>query len=302
MESIINMLNISIAIKYFLFMMIELTLLFLLIGAVISYILMHMPYNKIHNWMANKGFGGYIIGALAGAIAPLWSYTTIPLTLAFIESGVPIGAVITFTVAAPLINPIIMAKIASLMGGSIAQWYFVIIIVLSIVSGVIVEKKGGEKFIKTYYVGFEAKLTTTEIPKTIIEKVKKSCYKSWEDYKHVFLFLLIGSAIGATINTFMPEYIISKISDRNNLAAIPVAAVAGAPYFLRAEVAIPIGSSLINKGMSAGVVIAMIISGAGIDIPAVSLLVGIFKKKLVVAYCFIIIFIAICVGFIIEII
>jgi len=296
------MLNISIALKYFLFMMIELTLLFLLIGAIISYILMHMPHNKIHNWMANKGFGGYIIGALAGAIAPLWSYTTIPLTLAFIEAGVPIGAVITFTVAAPLINPIIMAKIASLMGGSVAQWYFIIIIVLSIVSGVIVEKKGGEKYIKSYYAGFEAERTTTEIPKTIIEKVKKSCYKSWQDYKHVFLFLVIGSAIGAAINTFMPEYILSRISDKNNLAAIPVAAVAGAPYFLRAEVAIPIGSSLINKGMSAGVVIAMIISGAGIDIPAVSLLAGIFKKKLVAAYCFIIIFIAISVGFIIEIV
>ena len=65
--------------------------------------------------------------------------------------------------------------------------------------------------------------------------------------------------------------------------AIPVAAVIGIPLYIRAETAIPIGLSLADKGMSMGAVIALIIGGAGMAIPEMSMLAGIFRKRLVVS-------------------
>lgn len=53
---------------------------------------------------------------------------------------------------------------------------------------------------------------------------------------------------------------------------------------LRTETMIPIASILIAKGVAPGIMIALILGGAGASIPEVSLLNSIFKKKMVIAF------------------
>ena len=55
----------------------------------------------------------------------------------------------------------------------------------------------------------------------------------------------------------------------------------GIPLYIRAETAIPIGLALMGKGMSIGAVISLIIGGAGMAIPEMTMLASIFKKQLV---------------------
>ena len=69
-----------------------------------------------------------------------------------------------------------------------------------------------------------------------------------------------------------------KIAGPDNPFAIPVAAVLGIPLYIRAETAIPIGLALMGKGMSIGAVISLIIGGAGMAIPEMTMLASIFKK------------------------
>ena len=78
-----------------------------------------------------------------------------------------------------------------------------------------------------------------------------------------------------------PEDFVLKIAGPDNPFAVPVAAVLGVPLYIRAETAIPIGIALMGKGMSIGAVIALIIGGAGMAIPEMSMLASIFKKRLV---------------------
>jgi uncharacterized protein len=51
--------------------------------------------------------------------------------------------------------------------------------------------------------------------------------------------------------------------------------------YIRAETIIPISAVLMGKGMGVGAVVALIIGGAGMSIPEISLLAAIFRKKLV---------------------
>ena len=92
---------------------------------------------------------------------------------------------------------------------------------------------------------------------------------------------LLGNALGAAIYGYMPEDFVLKIAGPDNPFAVPVAAVLGVPLYIRAETAIPIGIALMGKGMSIGAVIALIIGGAGMAIPEMSMLASIFKKRLV---------------------
>ncbi len=92
---------------------------------------------------------------------------------------------------------------------------------------------------------------------------------------------LIGVALGAAIYGYMPEEFVLSIAGKDNPFAIPISAILGVPLYIRAETAIPIDIALMGKGMSVGAVIALIICGAGMAIPEMTMMASIFKRKLV---------------------
>ena len=104
---------------------------------------------------------------------------------------------------------------------------------------------------------------------------------AWDSLRPIIWYLLIGVALGAAIYGYMPSDFVLKIAGPQNPFAVPVAAILGVPLYIRAETAIPIGVALMGKGMSIGAVIALVIGGAGMAIPEMSMLASIFKKKLV---------------------
>jgi len=113
--------------------------------------------------------------------------------------------------------------------------------------------------------------------------LRLSFIKAWGDFRGVLIYLLVGVGIGSIIYGYLPHDFVLKFAGPDNFFAIPIAAIIGIPLYIRAETAIPIGVALMQKGMSIGAVIALIIGGAGMAIPEMSMLAGIFKNKLVVA-------------------
>jgi uncharacterized membrane protein YraQ (UPF0718 family) len=107
----------------------------------------------------------------------------------------------------------------------------------------------------------------------------------------------LGAGIGAFIHGFVPTEVISRIAGPYNPLAVPVAAIIGIPIYIRAETMIPIGLALIEKGMSVGAVLALIIGGAGASIPELTLLAAIFEKKLLAAFVLTIFTIAVAAGY-----
>ena len=90
----------------------------------------------------------------------------------------------------------------------------------------------------------------------------------------------------------------ANIAGANNLWAVPFAAIIGIPMYIRTETMIPIASILISKGVAPGVMIALILGGAGASIPEVSLLNSMFKKKMVVAFVLCIFAVATITGYV----
>ena len=92
-------------IKYFLFIMSELAVLFIGISTIVALVLMYIPQDKMKNWMAGKGILGNILGVLFGAVTPFCACSTVPITLGLLKAGVPFGTVISFVIASPLMDP-----------------------------------------------------------------------------------------------------------------------------------------------------------------------------------------------------
>lgn len=274
-------------IKYFLFISAELILLFMAISMIVEFILMYIPAEKIQQKLSGKGILGNILGAGFGALTPFCACSTIPMTVGFLNAGVPFGSTMSFLIASPLLNPIIIGMLGVMVGAKAAAIYFVVAFICSVAFGYVLEKTGGIKYFKGVRVKQSACCGGEQVqaiePRKLPfkEKIKISFCAAWGSMKPILVYMFIGVGIGAAIYGYLPEDFVVKIAGPDNPFAIPVAAVVGVPLYIRAETAIPIGLALMGKGMSIGAVISLIIGGAGMAIPEMSMLAGIFKKKMV---------------------
>jgi len=285
-------------IKYFIIICAELTVLFLAISMLVDLLLTYIPQEKLKKSMAGKGLWGNLVGALIGALTPFCACSTIPMTLGFLQSGTPFGATMSFIISSPLLNPVILTMLLALMGWRVAIVYFVLILIMAIGFGMILEKFGFAGQVKMVRLKGDFSESSPADSGSFLKKLQRSFFQAWLGFRSVLIYLLIGVGAGALIYGYLPQEFVLKFAGPDNPLAIPVAALIGIPLYIRAETAIPIGVALIQKGMSTGAVIALIIGGAGMAIPEMSMLLSIFKKKLVAAIVIVIFLTAVISGYI----
>ncbi len=124
----------------------------MLISMIVELILMHIPADKIQSYLSGKGLKGNFLGALIGSLTPFCACSTIPMTLGFINAGIPFGSTISFLIASPLLNPIIIGMLGVMIGVKAAVIYFVITFLCSVFFGYFMDKtRGGVRYLKNQY-------------------------------------------------------------------------------------------------------------------------------------------------------
>lgn len=291
--------------RYFVLITVELIALFLLISALVEIILMYVPEEKIRKKLSGAGIFGNIIAAGFGALTPFCACSTIPMTVGFLNAGVPFGSAISFLIASPLLNPIILGMLGAMVGIKAMAAYFVIAFSCSVLFGLLLERLGAQRYVKNVRLKPASCCAGGEVvDKRSLPfrgKVKAAFAGAWGSLRPIMGYLLIGVALGAGIYGYMPQDFVIKIAGPDNPFAIPVAAVLGIPLYIRAETAIPIGLALMGKGMSIGAVIALIIGGAGMAIPEMTMLASIFKNRLVAMIVLVIFLTAVVSGYLFNI-
>lgn len=276
--------SLIVTLEYFVFITFELIALFMLISAAVEIILMYIPQKKIKKWLSGRGILGNVMAAGFGALTPFCACSTIPMTVGFLNAGVPFGSTMSFLIASPLLNPIIIGMLGAMVGVKAMITYFILAFIASVLFGFVLEKAGMQKYVKNVRLkGGTDEPGENKRAWPLKRKLKEAFSGAWGSLRPIMGYLLIGVALGAGIYGYMPQNFVLKIAGPDNIFAIPVAAVLGIPLYIRAETAIPIGVALMSKGMGIGTVIALIIGGAGMAIPEMTMLASIFRKKLVAA-------------------
>lgn len=288
--------------EYFVFITFELIALFLLISAAVEIILMYIPQDKIRQWLSGRGIFGNVMAAGFGALTPFCACSTIPMTVGFLNAGVPFGSTMSFLIASPLLNPIIIGMLGAMVGIKAMIAYFTIAFIASVLFGFVLEKTGMQRYVKNVRLRNEhTKTGENKRAWPIKRKLREASVSAWGSLRPVLGYLLVGVALGAGIYGYMPQNFVLKIAGPDNLFAIPVAAVLGIPLYIRAETAIPIGVALMAKGMSVGTVIALVIGGAGMAIPEMTMLASIFRRKLVIVIIAVIFLTAVIAGYLFNV-
>ncbi|TKG92034.1 permease [Puteibacter caeruleilacunae] len=298
--------NLTKTLGNFVFITLELFILFIAITAIIEYIMMHVNQKKLQKLFEGRGLIGNIAAATFGAVTPFCACSTIPMTVGFLNAKVPFGSVMSFLISSPLLNPIIVAMLAATVGVKNAAIYFIFAFSLAVLFGYLLEKFGFAKHVKSVKVSGGHTVNDgidTRRSYSIGKKISLSLKAGWDSLKPILPYLFAGVAVGAAIYGYLPKGdTIAKYAGEGNIFAVPLASIIGIPLYIRAETAIPIAMSLISKGVGMGTAIALIIGGAGMAIPEMSMLAKIFKKKLLISFIGVIFMVAVITGYAFNII
>lgn len=283
--------NLSVALDFFVLIIGELLILFIGISFLVALLQRYISKETIKKVLTKpkKGFQN-IFGALLGSITPFCSCSTIPILVGLFQSGAPFGGAISFLIASPILNPMIIILFVKFFGIKVTIIYAIFTFIFAVLAGIILEKLGMEKQIKKVRIkgNIKEEITYGTLEGTRTQRHFKIFKLASKDTISLFVkvipFLLIGTTIGAFIYGFVPESFIAKVAGPNNIFAVPVSAVIGVPMYVRTETMIPIAKALNASGMSIGAIMALIIGGAGASIPEVTLLNTVFKKKMVIAF------------------
>ncbi|ECQ8840345.1 TPA: organoarsenical efflux permease ArsP [Campylobacter jejuni] len=307
--------------KEFLYLFTELSVLFIAISFLVSII--NQKYEGIFKkQLAGDKISSYFKAIFLGALTPFCSCSTIPLLRAFLEAKVKLSVALAYLFTSPLINPIIFSMLFITFGLKLSLTYVVFLVFLIFIVSFVFSKFKEESFLKHIPKNTKSNIftQTTHNPSNFIFKQKSCCantqdkpknitinYKelfkeSLKNYKKLLPYIVVAVFIGAFIHGFIPQEILQKYLNGNEILSIALAAFLGIFLYLRVETIIPIGLALLQMGISQGVIMSFLIAGAGCSLPELILLKQMFKIKFLFLFVMIILGVAISFGIFINLI
>lgn len=310
----------------FIFLAIEITILFLLISYLIGIVLEFVPPERIRRTLSAPGGSSYLAAVGLGVITPFCSCSTIPMLTGLLKARAGFGPTLTFLFTSPLLNPVILGLFAATFSIAIAITYAAIALGVALFAGWLLETLGFEKEVRTEILSVSRPArsssdtgyghtdnrccTPSESPQikvccdetanlsvTSVNRWLRIWQDTWRQFVSVAHFVAIGVIVGSFTYGFMPADLVAQYAGTDTPLAIPIAAVIGVPLYISAEAMIPLSAALSEKGMALGAIMALIIGSAGASLTEVILLRSIFKARMVIAFLVVIFGMAMVSGF-----
>jgi uncharacterized membrane protein YraQ (UPF0718 family) len=242
---------------------------------------------QTRRWLGGKREGvGNVLAALVGVVTPFCSCSAVPLFIGFVESGLPLGVTFSYLVAAPLVNEVALVLLFGMFGWQIAGLYLLSGLTIAIVSGVMIGRLGMERYVEdfVYQVKVGTRGQTLESRLTWHERFSQAVESTREIVGKVWLYVVIGIAIGAGIHGFVPDDFLAETLGKNTVWAVPAAVILGVPLYSNAAGVIPVVSVLLDKGVALGTVLAFMMSVVALSLPEMIILRRVMKPRLIAVF------------------
>ena len=252
---------------------------------VISVIRTYFSPERARRLLGGKREGlGNVLAAMLGIVTPFCSCSAVPLFIGFVESGVPLGMTFSFLISAPTINEIALVMLFGLFGWKVALLYVVSGLVISITAGIVIGRLNLERYVEDFVwqiqrntAGFEEQYTWGKRIESALGSVKEIVGKVW-------LYVVIGIAVGAGIHGYVPESALAEIMGKQAWWSVPAAVLIGIPLYSNAVGVMPVVSALVEKGAALGTALAFMMAVVGLSLPELIILRRVLKPQLIAIF------------------
>lgn len=275
--------KLSLIVNLFIYDVLRIFFLMFFVVSIISFIRTFLSAEKLKNLMDKSRFGlGHLAAALFGAVTPFCSCSSIPIFIGFLKGKMPLGVAFSFLITSPLVNEVAFVLMGGLFGWRLAILYAVAGISLGVIAGMIlgvlkmenniILNNNGENFKEEY------------LPKTFSGKVEFALIEGRKTLRNMFLYVLIGVAIGALIHVYVPSEFFENYIGKYDILAVPVATLIGIPIYAGCSSLVPLIFSITANGVPLGTSLAFMMGIAGLSLPEAIILKRVMKFKLLATF------------------
>ncbi len=272
------------SLHFFIYDVIKIFILLSVLIFSISLIQSYFPPERTRKILTKyNGVSANIIGALLGTVTPFCSCSSIPLFIGFTGAGLPIGVTFSFLISSPLVDLASVIMLASIFNWSIAIAYVLVGLVLAVVGGSLISMFKLERYVEPFVLN----QTFTDIPLeelTFKDRIDFATGQVRDIVKRVWLYILIGVGIGATIHNWIPEQTIVAVLGANKWYAVLLATLAGIPMYADIFGTLPIAEALVGKGVSLGTALSFMMAVTALSLPSLVMLKKVVKLPLLVIF------------------
>lgn len=236
-----------------------------------------------------------VFAALLGGLSPFCSCEVIPFIAALLAVGAPLGAVMAFWLASPLMDPAMFLITSGTLG-----WDFAVAKTLAAVSlgmfggfGTLLLSNSPvfvdplrEKPQVGGCCGVKAPFSATPVWKFWNVPERRTIFRATGMENAVFLlkWLLLAYVIEALMLQYIPAELIATVLGGEGLQPILLGALVGAPAYLNGYAAVPLVDALLAQGMAPGAAMSFVIAGGVSCIPAAIAVWALVKPRVFAAY------------------
>jgi hypothetical protein len=241
---------------------------FLVLGVVLSgAIAAFLPPGALTRVLPRRPAAAVPVAGIAGMALPGCECASVPVAGRAIGAGVPAAAALTFLLAAPAINPIVLVSTAVAFPGQpeMVAARFVASLLTAVVVGWIWLRMGRDELVAR---------ARERLPEgdTRLERMRASAV---HDFLHAGGYLVIGAAVAATIQTVVPRTLLDEIGGVGNLGVVVMAFLA-IVLAICSEADAFVAASL--TGFSRTAQLTFMVVGPVVDLKLVALQTGIFGR------------------------
>lgn len=276
------------AVNFFFYDSIKITILLFVISVIMGIVNAYFPIDRLRLYLTTRKLYGleYFLASLFGAITPFCSCSSIPLFIGFVKGGIPLGVTFAFLITSPLVNEVAVAMFAGTFGWKITGVYIASGIIMGMLGGWILGKMKLQRLLTPWVRQIQeqsaaeaAEWEAGKLP--FMKRLPTIVHDSWGIVKGVFIYILIGIAIGAGIHGFVPDEFFAQWMGKDNWYAVPMSVILAVPMYANAAGIVPVIQVLVAKGISIGTTLAFMMAVVGLSLPEATLLKKVMTWKLI---------------------
>ena len=265
------------------------TKIFFLLAAMIyliSFTRSFVSPEKVRLWLTGKSrFTGYFLAVLLGAITPFCSCSSVPLFIAFLSAGIPLGVTMAFLITSPMVDQVVVVLLGEAMGLTFTISYIVVGSVIGVIGGLLIDFLKLDGWVEPYVWNIKMPTPTTAEEASGWKWRERYARNEVKDIvSRVWLYIFIGVGLGAALHGYVPKEWFLQHAGGDNLLAVPLAVLMGISLYANAAGVIPIAEVLLNKGVPIGTILAFTMSVVAISLPEMLILRKVLKPKMLLFF------------------
>ncbi|MBS1545507.1 MAG: permease [Bacteroidetes bacterium] len=279
------------ALTFFVYDTAKILILLFLITILMGIVNSYFPIDRIRNFLSrNKLYGTqYLMASTFGAITPFCSCSSVPLFIGFVKGGIPLGVTFAFLITSPLVNEVAVAVFLGTFGFKATIVYVISGILLGVISGMILGRMKLEPmltdWVRKVWEQANAEQADFESGKvSFTGRLPVIVREALGIVRSVFVYVLMGIAIGAAMHGYVPEGFFEKYIGNDTWYAVPLAVLLGVPMYANAAGIIPVIQVMVAKGIPIGTSLAFMMAVVGLSIPEATLLRKVMTTRLVLIF------------------